>query len=181
MYDGCNINYRRSLESPVTDTIEETVEGVPEPVPEPDYHEMTRILTAEIREYGHATTGWFVGRDVFLLTTTGAKSGEPRTIPLAYSRDGETYVVTASKGGAPTHPAWYFNLLADPTATIKSTWRPSRSAPAWPRAPNASDCGTSTSRSTPASANTPRRRTGSSRSSSWSGSGGLDKLVKIGA
>jgi len=104
---------------PVTDTIEETVEGVPQPVPEPDYHEMTRILTAEIREYGHATTGWFVDRDVFLLTTTGAKSGEPRTIPLAYSRDGETYVVTASKGGAPTHPAWYFNLLADATATIE--------------------------------------------------------------
>ena len=73
----------------MTDTIEETVEGVPEPVPEPDYHEMTRILMAEIREYGHPMTGWFVGRDVFLLTTTGAKSGEPRTVPLAYSRDGD--------------------------------------------------------------------------------------------
>jgi deazaflavin-dependent oxidoreductase (nitroreductase family) len=104
----------------VTDTIEETVEGVPEPVPEPDYHEMTRILMAEIRETGRPQTGWFVGRDVFLLTTTGAKSGEPRTIPLAYSRDGDAYVVTASKGGAPTHPAWYFNLLADPTATIEA-------------------------------------------------------------
>ena len=103
----------------MTDTIEEIVEGVPEPVPAPDYHEMTRILTAEIREHGHATTGWFAGRDVFLLTTTGARSGEARTIPLAFSRDGEAYVVTASKGGAPTHPAWYFNLLKDPLATIE--------------------------------------------------------------
>ena len=102
----------------MTDTVE-TVEGVPRPVPAPDYHEMTRILMAEIRESGRPQTGWFVGRDVFLLTTTGAKSGEPRTIPLAYSRDGDDYVVTASKGGAPTHPAWYFNLLADPTATLE--------------------------------------------------------------
>lgn len=103
----------------MTETVTETVEGVPEPVPEPDYHEMTRILMAEIREYGHPMTGWFVGRDVFLLTTTGARSGEPRTIPLAYSRDGDRFVVTASKGGAPTNPAWYFNLLADPMATIE--------------------------------------------------------------
>ena len=103
----------------MTETVTETVEGVPEPVPEPDYHEMTRVLMAEIRESGHPMTGWFVGRDVFLLTTTGARSGEPRTIPLAYSRDGDRFVVTASKGGAPTNPAWYFNLLADPTATIE--------------------------------------------------------------
>lgn len=107
----------RSPGVPVTDTIEETVEGVPEPVP--DYHEMTRILTSEIRESGHATSGWFVGQQVMLLTTTGAKSGEPRTIPLAYSRDGELYIVTASKGGAPTHPAWYYNLLADPNGSIE--------------------------------------------------------------
>ena len=103
----------------MTDTIEETVEGVPVPVPEPDYQEMTRILMAEIREHGHAQTGWFVGRQVLLLTTTGAKSGEPRTVPLAYSRDGDDYIVTASKGGAPTHPAWYYNFLADPNGTIE--------------------------------------------------------------
>ncbi len=103
----------------MTDTVTEIVEGVPEPVPEPDYHEMTRILMAEIREYGHPKTGWFVGRDVLLLTTTGARSGEPRTIPLAYSRDGDRFVVTASKGGAPTNPGWYFNLVADPTATVE--------------------------------------------------------------
>ena len=98
----------------MTDTVEETVEGVAAPVA--DYHEMTRILTEEIRQYGHATSGWFVGQQVMLLTTTGARSGVARTVPLAYSRDGDAYVVTASKGGAPTHPAWYYNLLADPTA-----------------------------------------------------------------
>lgn len=103
----------------MTDIATETVEGVPEPVPQPDYHEMTRILMAEIREYGHPTTGWFIDRDVLLLTTTGARSGEPRTAPLAYSRDGDRLIVTASKGGAPTHPAWYHNLLADPNGTIE--------------------------------------------------------------
>ena len=45
-----------------------------------------------------------------LLTTTGRKSQMPRTTPLIYGRDGENYVVIASQGGRPTHPAWYLNL-----------------------------------------------------------------------
>ena len=85
-----------------------------------DYQEATRILTQEIREHGHAVTGWFVGQQVLLLTTTGAKSGNARTTPLAYSRDGDAYIVVGSKSGAPTHPAWYFNLLADPTVTVEA-------------------------------------------------------------
>ncbi len=85
-----------------------------------DYQEATRILAQEIREHGEVQTGWFVGQQVLLLTTTGAKSGVERTTPLAFSRDGETYVVTASKGGAPTHPSWYHNLRTDPTATVET-------------------------------------------------------------
>jgi len=54
-----------------------------------------------------------------LLTTTGAKTGEPRMLPLNFSRDGDRYVVIGSKGGSPTHPAWYRNLVANPVVTIE--------------------------------------------------------------
>ena len=76
-------------------------------------------LISDIREYGHATSGNWLGRQILLLTTTGAKSGELRMSPLAYSVDAGRYIVTASKGGAPTHPGWYHNLLKDPIATIE--------------------------------------------------------------
>lgn len=56
---------------------------------------------------------------LLLLTTTGAKSGQPRTTPVAYSRDGDRYIIIASKGGAPTHPDWYHNLLAHPLVTVE--------------------------------------------------------------
>lgn len=56
---------------------------------------------------------------MLLLTTTGAKSGQRRTTPLVYLPDGERLVVFASKGGAPTHPDWYHNLLAHPETTIE--------------------------------------------------------------
>jgi deazaflavin-dependent oxidoreductase (nitroreductase family) len=56
---------------------------------------------------------------LILLTTTGAKSGQPRTNPVAYSTDGDRLVIVASKGGAPTNPDWYFNLVAHPTVTVE--------------------------------------------------------------
>ena len=56
---------------------------------------------------------------LLLLTTIGAKSHQPRTTPLAYSTDGDRFVVLASKGGAPTNPDWYYNLLANPEATVE--------------------------------------------------------------
>ena len=59
------------------------------------------------------------GVPILLLTTTGRKSGLPRTTPLIYARDGDAYLVVASMGGAPQHPSWYRNLLADPTARIQ--------------------------------------------------------------
>ncbi len=54
-----------------------------------------------------------------LLTTTGRKSQMPRTTPLIYGRDGENYVVIASQGGRPTHPAWYLNLAATPQVELQ--------------------------------------------------------------
>ena len=56
---------------------------------------------------------------VLLLTTTGRKSGKRRTTPLLYIEDAGRYVVVASVGGAPKHPAWYLNLQADPSATLE--------------------------------------------------------------
>ncbi len=76
-------------------------------------------LVADFRANGKVTTGPFVGRDVLLLTTKGARSGAERTSPLVYSRDGDRYVIIASKGGAPTNPGWFHNLRADPVVTIE--------------------------------------------------------------
>ena len=55
---------------------------------------------------------------VLLLTTTGRKSGRPRTQPLLYTPAGEGYAVIASKGGAPQHPLWYLNLRANPNIEV---------------------------------------------------------------
>jgi deazaflavin-dependent oxidoreductase (nitroreductase family) len=84
------------------------------------YSDFNRRLIEDLRSNaGQATSGPFVGRDVLILTTTGARSGEPRESPLAFTRDGDHYVVIASKGGAPTHPSWYHNLVANPTVTVE--------------------------------------------------------------
>lgn len=53
-----------------------------------------------------------------LLTTTGRKLGQPRSLPLIYGEAGDSYVVIASKGGAPTHPAWFLNLEANPRCEL---------------------------------------------------------------
>jgi proline iminopeptidase len=54
-----------------------------------------------------------------LLTTTGRKSGEKFIFPLYYGKTGDSYIVVASKGGAPQHPGWYRNLLADPAVEVQ--------------------------------------------------------------
>jgi len=54
-----------------------------------------------------------------LLTTTGRKSGEKFVFPLFYGNDGDSYIVVASKGGAPQHPGWYRNLLANPDVDVQ--------------------------------------------------------------
>lgn len=54
-----------------------------------------------------------------LLVTKGRKSGEPKPLPLIYGKVGDNYVIIASKGGAPAHPAWYLNLRAEPNCDIK--------------------------------------------------------------
>jgi deazaflavin-dependent oxidoreductase (nitroreductase family) len=68
---------------------------------------------------GRLTEGPFAGRQVLVLTTTGAQSQEKREAPLVYSRDGDDIVIVASMGGAPIHPAWYHNIVANPRVTIE--------------------------------------------------------------
>jgi F420H(2)-dependent quinone reductase len=71
----------------------------------------------------HATNGRVGGRmaggRVLLLTTTGRKTGREHTVPLFYLNDGEDMVVVASNGGTAAHPAWWFNLKANPEATVE--------------------------------------------------------------
>ena len=62
---------------------------------------------------------WNKGSSVLILTTTGRKTGEERSTPLIYGRDGDNLLVVASKGGAPTPPAWYLNLEANPDVTVQ--------------------------------------------------------------
>ena len=63
--------------------------------------------------------GYFDGASILLLHTTGARTGHARVNPLVYLPDGDRYVIIASKGGAPTNPDWYHNLLANPDVEIE--------------------------------------------------------------
>lgn len=62
---------------------------------------------------------WKRGTTTLILTTTGRRSGEPRDTPLIFRDDGERWVIVASKGGWKDHPGWYYNLRANPEATIQ--------------------------------------------------------------
>lgn len=84
-----------------------------------DVNDFNRRVIDEFRANGGRVGLPFEGAPVLLLTTTGARSGERRTTPVVYLRDGERLVIFASKAGAPSHPAWYHNLLAEPRATIE--------------------------------------------------------------
>jgi len=73
----------------------------------------------EFRASAGRVGGSWEGRDLLLLTTTGRKSGRPHTTPMVFTRDGERLLVYASKGGAPAHPDWYLNLVADPHVVVE--------------------------------------------------------------
>ncbi len=62
---------------------------------------------------------WRRGAKVLLLTTTGRRTGQPRTTPLIYENAGDAFVIVASKGGAGEHPGWYRNLVADPNVEVQ--------------------------------------------------------------
>jgi deazaflavin-dependent oxidoreductase (nitroreductase family) len=84
------------------------------------FSDFNQGVMADLRANGgRATTGPFAGRELLILTTAGAKTGNKSENPLAFSEDGGRYVVIASKGGAPTNPAWYHNLLANPDVEVE--------------------------------------------------------------
>jgi deazaflavin-dependent oxidoreductase (nitroreductase family) len=84
-----------------------------------DRNDWNRQTIEEFRANGGKVGGMWEGRPLLLLTTTGAKSGQRRTRPVMYLRDGDRLLVFASKGGAPTNPDWYHNLVAHPEVTVE--------------------------------------------------------------
>jgi deazaflavin-dependent oxidoreductase (nitroreductase family) len=84
-----------------------------------DVDDFNKGVIDEFRANGGRVGGPFEGAPLLLLTSIGAKSGVARTTPLMYLPDGERIVIFASKAGAPTNPAWYHNLLANPSATVE--------------------------------------------------------------
>ena len=86
------------------------------------YDNQTGFAKDHIREYveSNGKQGYlWRGVPTLLLTTRGRKSGLLRRTPLIFGRDGKDYMVVASKGGAPKHPLWYLNLVANPEVEIQ--------------------------------------------------------------
>jgi deazaflavin-dependent oxidoreductase (nitroreductase family) len=83
-----------------------------------EYNDWNRQIIAQFRANGGKNVAMF-GDGLLLLTTIGAKSGQSRTTPLAHTRDGDRYVIVASKAGAPNNPDWYHNLKRNPVATVE--------------------------------------------------------------
>ncbi len=85
----------------------------------PDIQDWNRQTIEQFRANKGKVGGFWEGKPLLLLTTTGAKSGKKRTTPTMYLHDGDRLLIFASKGGAPSHPAWYHNLVAHPYVTIE--------------------------------------------------------------
>jgi deazaflavin-dependent oxidoreductase (nitroreductase family) len=76
-------------------------------------------IVEEFRAHEGKVGGPFEGAPMVLLHTTGRRSGTERVNPLVYWPEGDQMVIFASKGGAPTHPDWYRNLMAQPDTTVE--------------------------------------------------------------
>ena len=83
-------------------------------------NERNMAIIQEFRANAGKVGGPFAGKSLLLLHTVGAKSGQARINPVACIRDGDRLVVIASKGGAPTNPDWYHNILANPLVSVET-------------------------------------------------------------
>jgi len=82
----------------------------------------TRNMIEDLRANGGTpSSGPLVGRPLAIMITKGAKSGQDRTAIVTYHRNGDDYVIAATKSGAPENPAWYHNLVANPEATFEAS------------------------------------------------------------
>ena len=77
-----------------------------------------RVISDFRADKGRVDRAW-PDKDLVLITTTGAKPGKPRVNPLVYVADGDRVVVAASNSGPDRHPAWYFNVRANPELTVQ--------------------------------------------------------------
>lgn len=84
-----------------------------------DWNERNRKVIEEFRANDGKVGGNFENSTLLLLTTIGARSGKERVNPLMTTEDGDRLVIIASKGGAPAHPAWYHNLVANPEVGVE--------------------------------------------------------------
>ena len=84
-----------------------------------DPNEWNKKVIEEFRANDGKVGGYFEKVTLLLLNTTGAKSGLPRINPVACMRDGDRYVIMASKEGRPTNPDWYYNLVANPEVNVE--------------------------------------------------------------
>lgn len=78
-----------------------------------------RQIIEEFRANQGKVGGRFADMTLLLLHTTGARTGQPRLNPVAYTMDDDRYVIIASKGGAPENPDWYHNLVANPQVNVE--------------------------------------------------------------
>ena len=85
----------------------------------PDMKAFNRAIIQEWRANAGRLSGPMAKSKLILLTTTGARSGQPRTVVVGFGRNGDNLVAIASNNGAAAHPAWYLNLLADPVAKVE--------------------------------------------------------------
>jgi len=85
----------------------------------PEVSQWNRRIVEEFRANEGRVGGGFEGRPLLLLHHTGARSGVERVNPLAYQKVGSSYAIFGSKGGAPTNPDWYYNLIANPRARLE--------------------------------------------------------------
>jgi len=112
-------------------------------LPKPIIHGFSALHRGMVKASGGRLGGKFRGQPIILLTTTGRASGKPRTAPLVGLPLNDGWVVAASHGGHDTHPAWYLNLKADPSAHVCEGKRdvavrardatPAERAEQWPR------------------------------------------------
>jgi deazaflavin-dependent oxidoreductase (nitroreductase family) len=84
-----------------------------------DVNAFNKGVIEEFRATDGKVTGTFAGTPLLLLTTIGAKSGQQRTTPVVYTKDGDRLVIIASFAGAPSNPAWFNNLVANPEVTVE--------------------------------------------------------------
>jgi len=84
-----------------------------------DFNEFNEGIINEFRANAGIVGGPFDGAPMILVNHRGARTGTEYTAPLVYTRDGDGYVVIASKGGAPEDPQWFRNLVANPDVTVE--------------------------------------------------------------